>query len=130
MMYVASSPKWNLHFLPQAIACDLHRNIGSYAFVGNMGQDFMLEVERMAKQFGGPLPELLNATFGYVKHVKAGEKNIGNDSSHPTYAPGKVLQFYTAQAVRRGLELMSIDYVRLGLKVPEWARQMLRDDVS
>jgi hypothetical protein len=123
-------PKWNVHFVPQAIVCNLHQNIGSYTFVGNMGQDFMFEIERMANQFGGPLPELLNASFGYVGQVKAGKKNIGKDKSgHATYAPGKVQQFYTAQTVRRGLELMSIDYVTLGLKVPEWARQMLRDDV-
>lgn len=129
---VVRPTKWNVHFLPQAIVCNLHQNIDRYAFVGNMGQDFMFEIERMANQFGGPLPDLLNASFGYVEQVRAGKKNnIGKDKSgHATYAPGKVEQFYTAQTVRRGLELMSIDYVTLGLKVPEWARQMLRDDVS
>ena len=126
---LAFTVKWNLHFLPQAIACDLRRNIDKYAFVGNMGEDFMFDVERMANQFGGPLPELLNASFGYVEHVRTGKRNVGKDNSgHSTHAPGKVKQFYTAQTVRRGLELMSIDYVLLGLKVPEWARQMLRDD--
>jgi hypothetical protein len=30
--------------------------------------------------------------------------------------------------VRKGLEYLSIDYVTLGLEVPEWARAMLRDD--
>ncbi len=90
----------------------------------------MFDIERMANQFGGPLPELLNASFGYVEHVRTGKRNTGKDNSHhSTHAPGKVKQFYTASTVRRGLELMSIDYVLLGLKVPEWARQMLRDDM-
>jgi hypothetical protein len=30
--------------------------------------------------------------------------------------------------VRRGLEYLSIDYVTLGLEVPDWAREILRDD--
>ena len=97
----------------------------------------MHDVERMASQFGGQLPALLNASFGYMERVGDGRGNdTGGDAGrsaatkHATYAPGRVRQFYTARAVRRGLELMSIDYVRLGLKVPEWARQMLRDDVS
>ena len=109
---VVRPKKWNVHFLPQAIVCNLHQNIDRYTFVGNMGQEFMFEIERMANQFGAPLPDLLNASFGYVERVRAGEKdNIGEDKSgRATYAPWKVEQFYTAQTVRRGLELMSIDY--------------------
>jgi len=30
--------------------------------------------------------------------------------------------------VRKCLEYLSIDYVTLDLEVPEWAKQMLRDD--
>ncbi len=91
----------------------------------------MFDIERMANQFGGTLPELLNASFGFMEYVQSGKRNMGKDNSrHSTHALGKVKQFYTAQTVWRGLELMSIDYVRLGLKVPEWARQMLRDDAS
>ena len=94
-----------------------------------MGQDFMLELDRMANQFGGPLPEILNASFGYMEHIDSGKKNTGKDNNrHATHAPAKVKQFYTAQTVRKGLELLSIDYVLLGLEVPEWARQMLRED--
>lgn len=125
------STQWNVHFVPQAIACDLHRDIGRFDFVGNMGQDFMFDLERMADKFGGPLPEILNTTFGYMEHVGSGKKNTGKDSNrHATHAPEKVQKFFTAQTVRRGLELLSIDYVTLGLEVPEWAKQMLRDDVS
>jgi len=84
----------------------------------------MLDLERMANQFGGPLPKALDATFRYEARLKSG--NLLR--SHATHAPAKVKQFYTAQTVRKGLELLSIDYVLLGLEVPEWARQMLRDD--
>jgi hypothetical protein len=94
-----------------------------------MGEEFLFDVKRMASQFSDRLPELLNASFGYMEYEKAKE-NRSSVTKHATYAPGKVRQFYTAQTVRRGLELMSIDYVRLGLKVPEWARQMLREEVS
>jgi hypothetical protein len=61
--------------LPQAMSCDLHRNIDRYAFVGNMRGEFMFDVERMASQFGGQLPELLNASFEYMERVGAGKKN-------------------------------------------------------
>lgn len=118
-----------MHFVPQAIVCDLHRDIDSFEFVGNMGQDFMFDLEKMAIQYGGPLPEILNSTFGYMEHVQSGKRNTGKDRDiHSTNAPEKVQQFYTAQAVRRGLELLSIDYVLLGLQVPGWARKMLKDD--
>ena len=122
--------QWNIHFIPQAIACDLHRRIGTFDFVGNMGEDFMQDLERMANQFGGHLPKALDTTFRYEARLKSGKTNTGKVSvrSHASHAPEKVKKFYTAQTVRKGLELMSIDYVLLGLEVPEWARQMLRDD--
>jgi hypothetical protein len=41
-----------------------------------------------------------------------------------------VARFYTARTVRKALEYLSIDYVTLGLEVPEWARQMLREESS
>ncbi|KAL7461014.1 hypothetical protein ACHAXS_001451, partial [Conticribra weissflogii] len=34
--------KWNLHVVPQAVACDLYRNFNDYDFVGNMDEDFMM----------------------------------------------------------------------------------------
>jgi len=94
----------------------------------------MFELDRMARQFGGKLPEVLNKSFAYKEHIEAGlVNNTGKDNKHATHAPAKVQQFYTAATVRRGLELLSLDYITLGaygLKVPEWAKQMLRDDVA
>ena len=125
--------KWNLHVVPQAFACDLYRNVKQYDFVGNMGKDFMLDLQRMANQFGGVLPQVLNASFGYQLYTSIGTKhvNIGtSDDYMGTQAPRKVNHFYTADTVRKALEYVSIDYVLLGLEVPEWARQMLREDES
>ena len=91
----------------------------------------MFDLDRMANQFGAPLNEALNTSFGYLDHIQSGKINLGRDGNkHATHAPAKVKKYYTAQTVRRGLELLSIDYVTLGLEVPEWARQMLRDDVA
>ncbi|EJK74711.1 hypothetical protein THAOC_03599 [Thalassiosira oceanica] len=120
--------RWNVHFVPQAIACDLYRKLDTYDFVGKMGTDFMFELDRMATQFGGQLPEVLNKSFAYKEHVKAGKVNTGSSNRHATHAPAKVQKYFTPAAVRRGLELLSIDYVMLGLDVPDWARQMLKDD--
>jgi hypothetical protein len=124
--------KWNVHFVPQAMFCDLHRNIKNYDFVGNMGKDFYFDLDRMANQFGGQLPNVLNNTFGYGDHVKSGNhENTGKQGSgHAMHTPAKVARFYTARTVRKALEYLSIDYVTLGLEVPEWARQMLREESS
>lgn len=121
---------WNVHFIPQALYCDLYRTINTdYAFVGDMGKEFMVDLERMANQFKGRMPFQLDKTFGYVKGVEAKRfNNTGNSNNHATHAPEKVAQYYTAASVRKGLEYLSIDYVTLGLEVPEWARAMLRDD--
>mmetsp|Transcript_42229 Transcript_42229/g.72110 ORF Transcript_42229/g.72110 Transcript_42229/m.72110 type:complete len:101 (+) Transcript_42229:1-303(+) len=93
-----------------------------------MGDHFIDDLERMGNHFGGKLPEALNTVFRYKEKLKSGKKNTRNNEEHATHASEKVKKFYTAETVRRGLELLSIDYMLLGLEVPEWARQMLRDD--
>ncbi len=122
--------KWNEHFVPQALHCDLYRNIDKYHFVGIMGRDFYFDLDRMANQFGGQLPEILNSTFGYIAHVKnENHDNTGKQNSgHAKHAAEKVARFYTARTVRKALEYLSIDYVTLGLDVPGWARQMLNNE--
>ena len=123
--------KWNLHFIPQALYCDLYRNINEFAFVGNMGSEFMTDLDKMAKKFGGKLPPQLDKTFGYVKAIETNQlNNTGSDNFHATHAPEKVAMYYNAASVRKALELYSIDYVTLGLEVPEWAKQMLRDETA
>ena len=76
---------------------------------------------------------VLNESFGYQKYTLRSKginkhQNIGiSDADDGTQAPAKVKQFYTAQSVRRALEYMSVDYVLLGLDIPNWARQILRE---
>jgi hypothetical protein len=121
---------WNVHFVPQALYCDLYRTIDTdYEFVGDMGKEFMMDLERMANRFKGRLPFQLDKTFGYIKGVEAKRhNNTGNSNQHATHAPEKVAMYYNAASVRKALEYLSIDYVTLGLEVPEWAREMLRND--
>mmetsp|Transcript_7931 Transcript_7931/g.13803 ORF Transcript_7931/g.13803 Transcript_7931/m.13803 type:complete len:393 (+) Transcript_7931:82-1260(+) len=68
--------KWNLHVLPQALACDLYRNIDQYDFVGHMDEDFYFDLEKMAKQYGGPLPMVLNESFGYQNTLQEARASI------------------------------------------------------
>mmetsp|Transcript_13186 Transcript_13186/g.22594 ORF Transcript_13186/g.22594 Transcript_13186/m.22594 type:complete len:137 (+) Transcript_13186:111-521(+) len=124
--------KWNLHMLPQAIYYDLHRNIDQYDFVGRMDTNFYFHLETMATRYGEPLATILNETFAYQQYTasRGGGKheNIGISEDYDgTQAPAKVRQFYTAHSVRRALEYMSINYVLLGLEIPEWAREILRE---
>jgi hypothetical protein len=94
-----------------------------------MGKEFMMDLERMANGFKGRLPFQLDKTFGYIKGVEAKRhNNTGNSNQHATHAPEKVAMYYNAASVRKALEYLSIDYVTLGLEVPEWAREMLRND--
>jgi hypothetical protein len=123
--------KWNVHFAPQAFVCDLYRNIDKYDFVGIMGRDFVSELDLMADRYGGPLPDALDAAFGYRSKLENETRkfdNVGSDKAHGTKASAKVYRYYSPRAVRRALEYLSIDYVTLGLEVPAWAKEILRED--
>ena len=123
---------WNVHFVPQAFTCDLYRTIDTYDFVGLMGKTFMSELNRMATRYGGLLPNVLEDAFHYrtklANETLLATTNVGADNSHGTKAPSKVYQYYSPQSVRRALEYLSIDYVMLGFAVPEWAKEILRND--
>ena len=128
--------KWNVHFVPQAITCDLYRNIHTYDFVGVMGKQFMSELDRMVHRYGSDdessssslLASVLNDTFQYqskLQNESIANLNLGADNNHGTKAPSKVSKYYSARSVRRALEYLSIDYLTLGLEVPGWATEML-----
>ena len=122
--------KWNVHFVPQAISCDLYRTIDDYDTY-YMGKSFMSELHRMSTKYGGLLPDTLNTIFDYESQLDktdSTERNVGADNRHGTQAPAKVAKYYSPRAVRRALEYLSIDYVTLGFEVPDWAREMLRND--
>ena len=105
------------------------RSIQNYDFVGNMDSNFMSDLNRIATQFGGPFPNLLDSIFNYKNYTSNTTYiNVGSDRGHGTKAPEKVVQFYSPQSLRRALEYVSIDYVMLGLQIPQWARQMLKND--
>ncbi|KAL3810158.1 hypothetical protein ACHAXA_004274 [Cyclostephanos tholiformis] len=125
--------KWNVHFVPQSFVCDLYRKIDDYDFVGIMGRDFARELDRMANRYGGSLPDALDVAFDYRSKIINDTlvvDNVGSDKAHGTKAPAKVHRYYSPGTVRRALEYLSIDYVALGLEVPLWAREMLRDDAG
>lgn len=120
--------KWNVHFVPQAIFCDLYRTIDNHDTYF-MGKTFMSELNRMSMNYGGLLPETLNDIFDYKSQLdKTNNTNVGASNGHGTKAPTKVARYYSPRAVRRALEYLSIDYIALNLEVPEWARDMLRND--
>jgi hypothetical protein len=123
---------WNVHFVPQAFTCELYRTIDTYDFVGLMGKTFMSELDRMATRYGGLLPNVLEDAFHYrtklANETLLATTNVGADNAHGTKAPSKVYQYYSPQSVRRALEYLSIDYVMLGFDVPEWAKEILRND--
>lgn len=133
--------KWNVHFVPQAITCDLYRNFHTYDFVGVMGKHFISELDRMVHRYGNGdasssssslLESVLNHTFHYqskLQNESVANLNIGSDNNHGTKAPSKVSKYYSARSVRRALEYVSIDYLTFGLEVPEWAKEILRNDI-
>jgi hypothetical protein len=91
----------------------------------------------MAQRYGGTtLPDALDSAFGYRSKIGSKDNGtttttadvFGSDKAHGTKASAKVYRYYSPRAVRRGLEYLSIDYVTLGLEVPDWAREILRDD--
>lgn len=89
-----------------------------------MNEDFKSDLDKIARHFGGPFPDLLNRFFPDKNHTATQIRY----TSHNTEAREKVIQYYTPQSLRRALEYVSIDYVVLGLNVPEWAIQMLKED--
>lgn len=88
----------------------------------------MSNLDCMANKYGGSLPRVLNDTCNYQSKWKDGI-NIGADTKHGTKAPAKVRKYFTARAVQRALEYLSLDYITFGLDVPIWAKEeMLMND--
>lgn len=119
--YIDALPlKWDVHFLPMSLQCDgLYRRLPEYEFVGTMGPSFHEDLGRLEHMYGEKLEAALKKTYkvdpttGKIHHGKA---------------PTHVLQYYTAESVRRVLRYLSIDYVKLRLTVPDWAEEMLQED--
>jgi len=124
-MYVDTMPlAWNLHFYPQSFYCNgLYRFIDDYDFVGHMDSGFYHDLDKLGKTYGGRFETKLKDIFKY-ESITEDNNNVGIE----TKASDKVIQYYTPRSLRRVLEYVSMDYVLLDLKVPDWAEQMLRED--
>eukprot|EP00584_Thalassiosira_punctigera_P026790 CAMPEP_0172578448 /NCGR_PEP_ID=MMETSP1067-20121228/138740_1 /TAXON_ID=265564 ORGANISM="Thalassiosira punctigera, Strain Tpunct2005C2" /NCGR_SAMPLE_ID=MMETSP1067 /ASSEMBLY_ACC=CAM_ASM_000444 /LENGTH=433 /DNA_ID=CAMNT_0013371145 /DNA_START=549 /DNA_END=1850 /DNA_ORIENTATION=+ len=117
--YVDSFPlKWNLHFLPQGLFCDLGREVPRYNFVGSFSSD--TDLYRFGQQYN--ITEAVNEIF----HLNA--KLATNSLQSKRKAPKMTQQYFSARTVRRLLEIYSIDYLRLGLPIPDWAEELLVEE--
>jgi hypothetical protein len=133
--YVDTLPlKWNLHFFPESLNCnELFREIQNYDFVGHMGEDFYADLQAMGHRYGGSVTQQIEDAF---KVNLRGENVTRTAHLPPAYQAAKrerkaakrLQEFYTPRTLRRVLEYMSIDYVKLGLPIPEWAEEMLQKE--
>lgn len=121
--YVSVIPlKWNMHFFPQSLYCNgIYRNLNTYKFIGNMGSDFHEELIELGQIYGEPLNSSLYKQFSVGK--KHREKR--NQA-----ALKKILEFYSPRTIRRVLEYLSIDYIRLDLPIPEWVDEILLSETE
>ena len=135
--YVDTMPlTWNMHFFPLSLYCDgLFRHLHEYSFVGHMGPNFYEDVHQFGQLY--PYHARLNKALEEIFHLNS-HLALSNDTTGTrkinvgveTAAASYVKQYYTGRTVRRVLEYMSIDYVRLGLLIPKWAQELLDDDDS
>jgi hypothetical protein len=124
--------KWNLHFFPESLNCGgLFREIQNYDFVGHMGKDFYADLRAIGQRHGDNFTQ--QATENAFKVNLRGETNITRmalkkDNDRLRKASKRLEEFYTPRTLRRVLEHMSIDCVKLGLPIPEWAEEMLQKE--
>jgi hypothetical protein len=125
-MYVDTVPlRWNMHFFPQSLYCNgLYRSLDDYDFVGTMGPDFYKDIDEVAHRYGGRFEKEVHKVFDADKHVEEDTVNHGVETSAPKF----VKEFYSPRSLRRVLEFVSIDYVFLGLPVPQWAHEILAEE--
>ena len=127
--YVDTMPlKWNMHFFPQSLYCGgLYRQIHNYDFVGYMGKDFyddIHELSLLSQYVNTSLPQALEKVFKFESRLVDGGGNIGVETS----ASSHVKEFYTPKTIRKVLEFVSIDYLLLGIPIPDWAERMVQEE--
>ncbi len=123
---------WNLHFFPQSLYCDgIYRFLDDYDFVGYMDAKYYERLDEMGKRYGGKFEEEVNKVFELEKQLnttnveqRTSDGGVGKE----TRAVDKVQLYYTPRTLRRVLEYVSMDYMLLGMDIPEWAEQMLQED--
>jgi len=121
-MYVDTMAlRWNLHFFPLSFYCGgLYRTLGSYDFVGTMDRNFYHDLGALGDKFGDNMTKALEEVFDASHQIRMNTINVGKE----TRAPDLVRDYYSGRSIRRVLQYLSIDYVKLNLPVPGWAREM------
>lgn len=134
-MYMDVVPlKWNVHFFPQALYCNgLYRTLPDYKFVGEMGPHYQEHLHRIANHYGSPLKEAMTVQFKLKppQESVATTTTMTNKNHHNSRSQKSarlVREYYTSATLRKALEYMSIDYITLGLELPEWVDEILLQD--
>ena len=91
-----------------------------------MDGNFYDDLNRLGQRYGANFASGLEQVFHVSKKLNNATKNQGIETS----ASSHVMEYYSAKTVRRVLEYMAIDYVLLGIPIPEWAEQMLLEEDS
>jgi len=113
---------WDLHFFPISFMCGgLYQKIKDYTFVGKMDDTFYQELGRFIQLY----PDLKDAVEeGFKMKGKEEEQNVGTEKKAALLAQG----YFTPNTVRKALQYYSIDYMLLGLEIPQWAEEILERD--
>lgn len=119
---------WNLHFFPQSLYCDdVGRSIEKYGFVGTMNDSFNEQVLSLGRRIDAHWAGATAATsddLGSTAVAKTFSELRHAHDPHAKHATSKIEQLMTVRTARRLLEYFSIDYVELGLPLPEWLRHL------
>lgn len=90
-----------------------------------MDSNFYSDLNKLGNKFGERMTTALDDAF-QIEQGRNASKGKGVERS----ASSHVLEFYTPKTLRRVLEYVAIDYVRLNITIPDWAERMLQQDVS
>ena len=82
----------------------------------------------MAKRYGGRFETSLIKNFKLTPDKMRLKQSEMNNTGIETSAPKYVKEYYSPRALRRVLEYVSIDYVLLGLDIPDWVDEILNED--
>lgn len=90
-----------------------------------MDSNFYSDLNKLGNKFGERMTTALDDAF-QIEQERNASKGKGVEGS----ASSQVLEFYTPKTLRRVLEYVAIDYVRLNITIPDWAERMLQQDVA
>ena len=109
--------KWNLHFLPQHMICNLKDNLADYDVLV-MNTSFYKQLSALQDR----VPSLADA----IEEVfSVEEKFLIKNTGTETHASLLVQKFLTPRIAKRLFEIYAEDYKALSLPIPEWLVTML-----